>query len=79
MRRILIVRADYYNNGSIIPLGITYDNGEMEFVQTVLQYKRSGGEKGNEIHMFCCTTNRGEICLSFDSLKWEMGNKMDLH
>ena len=72
MRKVLIVRADFYNNSSIIPLGITYDDGEMEFIQTVLQYKRSLGVKGNEIHMFYCTTNRGEVCLSFDSFKWEI-------
>lgn len=79
MRNILIVRADYYNSGSIIPLGITYDNGEMEFVQTVLRYEKISRETEREMHVFCCTTNRGELCLSFDSFKWELQDKVDLY
>ncbi len=41
-----IVRADFYPNGQIIPLGVTDDSGKTSYVNKVLSinYKNTGEE-----------------------------------
>lgn len=62
-----IVRADFYPNGEIIPLGITDCHGNSIFVNRVIETTRI---KENNIR-FKCSVSGGEVLfLSFVENKW---------
>ncbi len=70
MRNIIFVRADFYNSGVIVPVGITYDDGHTEFIHTISRYERINKGEREEIHVFRCITNKGETRLVFDNTVW---------
>ena len=72
MRNIYVVRADYYSSGLIVPIGITYDDGEMEFIQVISKYEKINKDGKAEMHMFGCTTNKGEVNLVFHNAIWTL-------
>ena len=62
-----IVRADFYPNGEIIPLGITDCYGNSMFVNRVIETTRI---KENNIRFKCSVSGGGVCFLSFVKNKW---------
>lgn len=63
-----IVRADFYPNGQIIPLGFTDDSGKTFYVNRILSvsYKKTGEEIvrciiSNRKHTFVLKNNKWRI------------------
>ena len=66
MQKGFIVRADFYPNGEIVPLGITDGQGDTVFIQ---QSKDAfSDEVGTK--RFECVTKAGKLCLEFRNGKW---------
>ncbi len=62
-----IVRADFYPDGEIVPLGITDCHGNSKFVSRIIEIAKTND---NAIH-FKCTTDGSEVfLLSFANEKW---------
>lgn len=70
MEKSFIVRADFYPNGEIIPLGITDSHGDTDFVQKSKEVFSSG----NSMKCFECVTKRGQFFLKFKNGKWYVDN-----
>lgn len=62
-----IVRADFYPNGEIIPLGITDCYGNSMFVNRVIETTRI---KENNIRFKCSVSGGRVFFLSFVESKW---------
>jgi hypothetical protein len=62
-----IVRADFYPNGDIIPLGITDCNGNSIFVNKVTETTRT---KENSIRFKCSASGGRVFLLSFVKNRW---------
>ncbi len=63
-----IVRADYYPNGEIIPLGITDDQGFSQYLKNVNVDKNPDGGL-----RFECLTGAGKkVVLSFSKDEWKV-------
>ena len=62
-----IIRADYYPNGEIVPLGITDCQGNSQYLRTIKKI-----EEGNEnlCYYECVTSKDKKILLSFSNNKW---------
>ncbi len=67
MDEISILRADYYSNGKIIPLVITFSDGSCESISSVKEVKWQKGGKECLIH---CSTRNGDITLCYTDSKW---------
>ena len=66
-----IVRADFYPNGEIIPLGITDCNGNSIFVNKIIETVRT---KENNFR-FKCSAHGGRVfSLSFVKNKWTVSD-----
>ena len=62
-----IVRADFYPNGEIIPLGITDCHGNSIFVNRVIKVIKIAE---NNIHFKCSASENRVLFLSFAGGKW---------
>lgn len=62
-----IVRADFYPNGEIIPLGITDCNGNSIFVNKIIEIIRT---KENNISFKCSASGGRVFFLFFVKNKW---------
>lgn len=62
-----IVRADFYPNGEIIPLGITDCHGNSIFVNRVIKVIKI---TENNIYFKCSASGNRELFLSFAGGKW---------
>ena len=62
-----IVRADFYPNGEIIPLGITDCHGNSIFVNRITETVRI---KENNIRFKCSASGSRVFLLSFVESKW---------
>lgn len=62
-----IVRADFYPNGKIIPLGITDCNGNSIFVNKIIETIRT---KENNIRFKCSASGGRVFFLFFVKNKW---------
>lgn len=62
-----IVRADFYPNGEIIPLGITDCHGNSIFVSRVIKVIKI---TENNIYFKCSVSGNRELFLSFAGGKW---------
>lgn len=66
-----IVRADFYPNGEIIPLGITDCHGNSIYVNTITETVRT---KENNFR-FKCSAHGGRVfSLSFVKNKWAVSD-----
>lgn len=66
-----IVRADFYPNGEIIPLGITDCHGNSLYVNKITETVKT---KENNIR-FKCTSSGGRVfSLSFVKNKWTVSD-----
>lgn len=72
MKKIAVVRVDYYSNGRILPLGITYDNGEVDYINQILDNKVILTEYGNKIYYIVCRSGEKSICLLYNDYIWEI-------
>ena len=63
-----IVRADYYSNGEIIPLGITDNQGYSQYLRKVKVNKKSD----SELHFDCLTNTGKKVVLLFSKGKWKV-------
>ena len=62
-----IVRADFYPNGEIIPLGITDCNGNSIYVNKITETTRI---KENNIRFKCSVSEGRVFLLSFMKNRW---------
>ena len=67
MNEIAVLRADYYKDGTIIPILITFSNGKTEAISSVKKLKREDNGRRYVIH---CTTPARELILHFQNAKW---------
>ena len=74
MEKINVVRADFYSNGEIVPLGITDSWGKTKYINRVLKTERRTGAKGGIAYQFVCEINEEKIILFFRNGQWELGD-----
>lgn len=72
MENLAVVRADFYSNGIIIPLGITYENGEVDFINQMLEDKISVSSHGNKIHSISCKSGERIVKLLYKDCAWKL-------
>lgn len=63
-----IIRADFYPNGEVVPLGLTDKYGNSLYVQKAKRIKK-GGDKDC---CFECLANGERFLLTFRGDKWEV-------
>lgn len=64
-----IVRADYYPNGEVVPLGITDHNGNTLYFKE-MEMSRSPGV--NSFRFVCLTSSNKKITLLYSEGKWNV-------
>ena len=69
MNEIAVIRADYYSDGRIIPLIITFSDGKSEFISAVKKIQR---EENGKKYIVYCSTPRRDLELHFHDLKWRI-------
>ena len=62
-----IVRADYYPNGEVVPLGITDGQGNSLFLKKIKAYREL---EDNSLSFECLTNSNQTVILSFIDGKW---------
>lgn len=63
----LIVRADYYNDGTIIPISVFYNNRTYSIDNIVRRIKTS-----NNQYKFICLSDGIEVVLTFNYNIWSI-------
>lgn len=63
----IIVRVDYYPDGQIIPLGITYSSGESIYINRVLSVTK---DLSSMTTTFRCKSKDEEFNLIYANFKW---------
>ena len=66
-----IVRADYYPNGEIVPLGITDHNGNTLYLNEMEMIRTPGI---NNFRFVCLTSSNKKIILLYSEGKWNIEN-----
>ena len=66
-----IVRADYYPNGEIVPLGITDHNGTTLYLNEMEMIRTPGI---NNFRFVCLTSSNKKIILLYSEGKWNIEN-----
>ena len=69
MNEISVLRADYYLDGTIVPLLISFSDGSNEHITAVESIKWFGNGKECLIQ---CTTSTKRITLHFSNPKWKI-------
>lgn len=69
MGEISILRADFYSDGTVIPLFISFPDGKSEHISSVQNVKRTENGKGCIIH---CSTPTKNLTLIFSDSKWNI-------
>lgn len=69
MNEISVLRADYYSDGTIHPLLISFSDGSSEHISLVRSVKWKDNGKECEIH---CTTPTKELILHFRNSRWRI-------
>lgn len=72
MKKKYIVRADFYPNGQINPLGVTTFDGRTIYINHVIFYKTEILENGSTQNIFHCCTNDGLLTLGFTNNQWNL-------
>lgn len=65
--RKIIIRADFYPSGEIIPLGITNSLGDSWYIDKIIKIEKRGL---NEISYICLCSNK-QIILTYKNGVWE--------
>lgn len=71
MEKSYIVRADFYPDGKIVPLGITDCQGNSILVQR----SKIVFSNGKGTHRFECTAKNKQFCLEFKDGNWYVSVK----
>lgn len=71
MNEIAVLRADYYSDGTILPILLTFSNGKSEMISSVKSIRR---EENGKKHIVHCATAAREIILCFQNAKWSVEN-----
>lgn len=71
MNEIAVLRADYYSDGTIIPILLTFSDGKSEVISSIKEIKREDNGKKHIVH---CTTAGKELILCFQNAKWSVEN-----
>ena len=66
---MVTVRADFYPNGEIIPLGITYTEGNSRYIDKVIKVEKNITKKETR---FYCLSNGLPIELVFNIRGWHI-------
>lgn len=66
MENKYIVRADFYPNGTVVPLGITKGDGTTIYIKKTIE---SEVKDNNELE-FKCLTEKGECKLLLNCNRW---------
>ena len=74
MEKINVVRADFYSNGAIVPLGITDSLGNTKYINRILKTERRTSRKGSIELRFVCKISEEIIILFFRNGQWELDN-----
>ena len=72
MGNVAVVRADFYSNGIIIPLGITYEDGRTEYINQVFEDRVSLSFDGEKAHFITCKSDDQLFKLSFKDCTWQV-------
>lgn len=65
-----IVRADYYPDGNIIPLGITDLSGATSYIDRICSIEKEVCKEGQVSYKFLCLSNKKKLMLIFENNKW---------
>ncbi len=68
MKSNIIVRADYYPNGKIIPISITF-NQKTYFIKSCVETNKNSSDSNKK---YLCNTINGNVVLIFLEGKWEL-------
>lgn len=71
MNEIVVLRADYYSDGTIVPILLTYSDGRSEIISSIKSIRREDNGKKHIVH---CTTVARELTLCFQNAKWSIEN-----
>lgn len=66
----IIVRADFYPNGMIIPLSITDEDGKSSNIKKIVSTEKTIGSKGLLKYQFVCEADSEILVLSFQNNIW---------
>lgn len=69
MNELSVLRADYYSDGAIVPILISFPDGSSEHI-TAVQSIRWFSD-GKECFI-CCLTQTKKITLRFSDSKWKI-------
>lgn len=63
-----IVRADFYPEGQIVPIGVTDANGNSVFIKSIQKSSRGPDQE----YIIICDTNKGLCTLVFKNNRWSV-------
>ena len=66
----LIVRADCYPNGTIIPLWVTDDSGESSIISSIISVDKVFDRSGATKYIFTCESSGRRITLYLEKNVW---------
>lgn len=69
MTNLVVLRADFYSNGTILPIMITYADGQSEHISAV---RETGWSPATRAYIVRCSTPTRELLLRFKNMKWEI-------
>lgn len=69
MTNFVVLRADFYSNGTILPILITYADGKSEQISAV---RETGWLPAKQEYIVRCSTPTRELLLRFRNMKWEI-------
>lgn len=69
MTNLVVLRADFYSNGTILPIVITYADGQSEHISAVRETRWS---RAKQEYIVRCSTPTRELMLRFRNMKWEI-------
>ena len=72
MDNVSIVRADFYKNGKIIPLGITYESGRNVIIKKIISENNIISSNQENMCNYKCLTDNGIINLTYRNNAWHL-------
>lgn len=61
-----IIRADFYPDGRIMPLGVTDDCGNTSFIKKIIKVEKISLNK----YKFYCITDNGDMLIIYNKGEW---------
>lgn len=68
----LLVRADFYPNGTIIPLCVTFSDGKSIYIKNTRIKEISCGKNGKCYVLYNCHTDIGNLSLKLENNIWSL-------